>query len=215
MGVLLGDGFFGKNKNGTHAYLMLKSVDKDFVVKFKETVSAITGKEYSIYTRDPKKKNWNVLHICKCYDPELVAEFKDMTRNKTVVPNSILDGEENTQIAFLQGLMDSEGWISVQLRPMKQSQITLAFANTSSWTKDVWHLFRKLGIEVSKLYRSSKPNKKELYWFKINIVDYLKKGLSFNIERKRNRLEFVSRILNDFTCNYGKDAYKRPVEDKV
>lgn len=220
-GVLLGDGFYGKagwsNKaNGRkYAYVMLKAIDWDFVNNFREKVKKITGKSYSIYKSNPKKKNRNILYICKCYSPKIVEESARLTKNKTEIPNFIMDSEPEIQKQFLQGLMDSEGYVTMSLSSLKQWHVGIYFANTSAFTKDVWHMFHNVGISTSKLsIRKMKDDRKDVFWFKIDILDYVEAGMTFNIKRKRDRLEFISIILRDYMCSY-KKAYKMPVEEIV
>jgi DNA-binding transcriptional regulator WhiA len=206
-GVLLGDGFFGCNGNGTHAYLMLKAVDRDFVEKFRDTIEKVTGKTYSVYSLKEEHPKHKPLFLCKCYATELVAEFKEITRDKSMIPNFIMDGDDTIKKSFLQGLMDSEGWITVILNSLKISNIALNFGNTASWTKDVCRMFNECGITTSKIYTKNQQEKKALFWFSLDIMEYINAGMTFNIKRKRNRLNFASRILNDYTREYKTRQY--------
>lgn len=199
-GVMLGDGFYAK-KNPI--YIMLKAIDKDFVETWRDVIKRMYGKEYAIGTMKPEGEKRSLLYFCKVYGKEKVEEIKQLTIDRTIIPNFVHDGNDEVLKSFIQGLMDSEGYITISLSAIKQCHIGLYFANTSRWTKDLWHLFKKLNIEISDLkIRKMKDGRKDLYWFKINFLDYLKVGLSFNIERKKARLKFVSRIFNDYTHNY-------------
>lgn len=207
-GVMMGDGFFVEKPHG--CYVMLKAIDFDFVITWRNCVERLYNDKYSIYNVKPEGKNRQLLYLCKVYGKEKIKEFKELTHNRTEVPNFVKDGDNATKTYFLQGLMDSEGYVTLCLNSLKQSHIGLYFANTSSWTKDVWHLFNSLNVKTTKLYRRKmKDGRKDVFYFKIHIQDYLAKGLSFNIERKRKRLEFISKILNDYTCNYKGANYKK------
>lgn len=210
-GVMLGDGYIGKNHKGQPTYFMLKSIDEDFLEFWRNCIERIYGKAYSIYTQKPEGPNRNVCYVCRVYGGERVKEFLHLTKDKSEIPNFIFDGDDDSKKSFIQGLMDSEGYITLSLSPIKDQHIGLYFANTSRWTKDFWHIVKKLGIEVSDLHlRKMKDGRKDVYNFKLNILDYVNAGLSFNILRKRRRFEFITKILNDYTHNYKGFKYTQP-----
>lgn len=213
-GVMLGDGFFSKTKNGF--YIMLKVIDKDFVTFWRNCIERMYGKQYSIYEMKPEKETRQKCYLCKVYGKDKVDEVEELTHNRTEIPNFVFDGDKEVKKSFIQGLMDSEGYITTSFSPIKDTHIGLYFANTSRWTKDFWHLFKSLNIEVSDLkLRKMKDGRKDLYWFKINILDYVNSGLSFNIFRKRRRLEWIFKILNDYTHNYKGRRYSLAISEKV
>lgn len=219
-GVLLGDGFYGNQHKSKHPekydYVMLKVIDIEFAEKFQATVERLTGKKYSIYKMPSGRKTWQDLYLCKCYAPWLVEESLFVTKNRTEIPNFVQDGDVQTKVAFIQGIMDSEGYLTMSISPLKSWHVGIYVACSSAWMKDLWHMFSDLGIKTGKLLRTvMKDGRKTMYSFKIDIFDYQEKGLSFAMKRKRDRLEFVSRILRDYTCSY-KEAYKNAqVEDRV
>lgn len=219
-GVILGDGFFGKEswKKEGYAYLLLKSIDIEFVEKFRSVVQNLTGKQYSIYKNTDKGdgKKRQPCHLCKCYAKELVTELVAFSNNKTEIPNFIKDGDSEIKLAFIQGLMDSEGYITMSISSLKQWNVGIYLACTASWMKDVYRFFKECDIKTSDLsIRKMKDGRKDVFWFKIDIQDYIDKGLSFCMTRKKSRLEFIAKILRDFTSSY-KMAYKIAcVEDKV
>lgn len=214
-GVFLGDGFLGKNQKKEYKYIMLKTVDKEFVERFIESLDVVFGYRPNIYTMNPYNSNANLLYACKAFIPGEVNNIVERTKGKTEIPNFVKGGDEYTKKAFIQGLMDSEGYITISLSTLKSSAIGLFFASTSSWVKDFWHLVRSVDIGVSKLYiRKMKDGRKDVFWFKLDILDYVNSGLSFNINRKKHRLDFVVKILRDYMHNY-KEQYKNPIEDIV
>jgi len=214
-GVFLGDGFLGKAR-GQYRFIALKAVDPDFVRTWRDCVERLYGKELKIYTMKPDKPNRQSLYLCKFFNGEVIDELRKLTHEKTEIPNFVHDGDVNIKKAFIQGLMDSEGYVKLSLSPIKQNDIGVYFAATSSWVKDLWHIFSEIGIEVSKIHiRKFKDGRKNVYWFKINILDYIASGLTFNIERKRKRLRFISEILNDYTRNYKGRRYSLALQETV
>jgi len=215
-GVLLGDGFYEEHPSNRSPYVMLKAADRDFVEHFAEVVSRLVGKKYAVCANSRAKGNCRAQWHCKCYHRPLVQESIEVTRGKTIIPNGVLMAERAVQIAFLQGLMDSEGWITCVLKPMGMGYMQLAFAVTAPWAKDVHRLFENLGVRATKIHVRNFPDRngqprKPLYSFNLHIGDYLSAGLGFNIKRKADRLAWCSRILTDYTRNYPRyaDYYKR------
>lgn len=231
-GVILGDGCIYKNpKTGTKA-ITLKAIDEAFVNKWADVVERLWGFRYAVTKFDPNEKGRqrSPMFRCRSGKPEMYDEVLEVTRGKTIVPNGVLMGDRSVKIAFLQGLMDSEGWIAIHLASLGRSYLTIGFAVTAPWADDVHRLFKEMGVRVSDLkVRQPRPSKlgterKPLRDFTIDIQDYVRAGLGFVAERKANRLALATRILNDFTSSYQRYAshasrFKRtdagPVDDKV
>lgn len=213
-GVLLGDGFYGKpSPPRGSAYVMLKSIDRDFVERWQAVLEEITGRQYAIGTLKPAAKNRRPLHFAKCYNKELVEESIEVTRDKTVVPNGILMADALVKKSFIQGLMDSEAWITAKLQSLGACTVQMTFGVTDPWIRDVHTMFGELGIGVSRIYTRKfkddpkylKP-RKNLMYFNIDILEYVDAGLGFNIKRKSDRLRFCSKILRDYTRDYPRYA---------
>jgi intein/homing endonuclease len=212
-GVFLGDGFV------SNGYVQIKAIDKEFVECWRDCVKRLFGKEYSLYYCKPESDKRQPLWICKMYGQDKVDHLTQVTHMKSEIPNYIKDGSKNVKLSFIQGLMDSEGWVYLSISPLKSSNIGLAFANTASWTKDLHYIFKEVGIKTSDIVRRKfNDGRKDLFTFKIDVNDYVDCGLGFNIPRKQRRLDFVARILNDYTRNYKGKNYtdsSTPVEDIV
>lgn len=201
-GVFLGDGFVSQG------YVQIKAIDKEFVEAWRDCVKRIYGKEYSLYYVKPESKARQAQWICKMYGQDKVNHLQEVTHMKTEIPNYVKDGSRKVKISFIQGLMDSEGWVSLSLSSLKQSNIGLNFANTSSWTKEVWHIVRELGIKTTEIVRRKfKDGRKDIFSFKLDLLEYVSCGLGFNMPRKQRRLDFIVKILNDYTREYHGQKY--------
>lgn len=226
-GVILGDGFYEAAPKCSSPYVMLKAADRDFVEYWAACVSRLCGKQYSVYMNSASKNDGKhrALWHCKVYNKELLAETIMVTADKTIIPNGIKSGKKEVKMQFLQGLMDSEGFVTMTLTPLKGSNLRLEFGVSEPWCKEVRELFGEVGILTTPVTRRKFaptkwcPNqRREYFQFRIDILDYVNAGMTFNIERKRHRLEYITHILRDFTRNYPRyqDYYKRSaVEDKV
>lgn len=233
-GVLLGDGHINytqrslenaaDNKNRRGPMLMLKCCDYEMIDAWRDSIKEITGFGYKISKHNPgvnshgKRKQYKL----RVSERLLVDEAQELTAHKTIIPNEIWSGSGDVKKAFIQGLMDSEGWINFFLSDgLKHCDMTLGFACADPWFDDFYRLVNAVGVETSKIYNRKPAFKKNgekckpLRLFKLSIHGYINAGLSFTIKRKRDRLEFCSRILNDYMRDYPRyDDYYR-VDDIV
>ena len=211
-GVLLGDGFYEKaHQPRTPARVMLKSIDRDFVEYWRDTIMRLCGTKYSIYISKSKLANRHDLYLCRVYAPEFAIESFELTCKKTSIPDEIKNGIEEVKKGFIQGVMDSEGWITARLCTFGPSRIQMTVGVTDPWLIDLHRMFEDIGVETGKIHirkfsdnpKYLKPRKNLLY-FDINIPEYVQAGLDFNIKRKSDRLAWCSKILRDYTRDYPK-----------
>jgi hypothetical protein len=232
-GVLLGDGHINYTEralecaldkaNRRGPMLMLKCCDYDMIAAWRDAIKDITGFDYKISKHSPgaNSKGKRQQYKLRVADRNLVDEAETVTKHKTIIPEEIIGGAIDTKKSFIQGLMDSEGWINFHLDSLKYCDLTLGFACADTWFEDFYRLVNAMGIETSKIYNRKKTTKqngepsKQIRLFRLSIPDYVNAGLSFTIKRKRDRLAFCSQILNDYTRDYPKyeDYYR--VDDIV
>jgi hypothetical protein len=233
-GALLGDGHINytrrsllnasdpKSRRGP--MLMLKVCDLDFIEAWRDAIKDITGFEYKISKHNPGQNSGShrQQYKLRVANRELVDEAETLTKHKSQFPPQIAKAKRDVQIAFVQGLMDSEGWINFYLSGgLGQNDMTLGFGCADPWFDDFYQFVQKLGVRTSRIYRRKPTRKKNgepgkpFRLFKMEIPSYLNAGLSFTIRRKADRLAFCSRILNDYTRDYPRyeDYYR--VDDIV
>lgn len=227
-GALLGDGHIHYTKrafeNGKGPMLMLKVCDYDFIDAWKNAIKEITGFDYKISKHNPGvnshgKRQQFKLRVSLRW---LVDEAENITKHKTEIPLSVLNGSLDVKKSFITGLMDSEGWINFCLSGgVGQNDMTLGFACGDPWFEDFYHMVQSLGVKTSKIYKRPPVKKKNgedgkiLHLFRMDIPSYINAGLGFSIKRKADRLEYCSRILNDYTLNYPKYKDYYGVDDIV
>lgn len=209
-GVFMGDGFVERYKPGSSVcYIGLKAIDKDFVEHYQQVLFRLTGKLYKLHAESPESANRHTRWRCRVGYRELVEKTLSDTQRKLKIPDWIMMGDSEEKRAFIQGVMDSEAWISCTLQALGPSRVQMSVGVTSDWIHSLHKLFSELNVETTKVYtRKFKDSPKYLkprrdfYSFDIDIVQYVDAGLTFNILRKRHRLEYCSRILRDFTRDY-------------
>lgn len=209
-GVFLGDGFTERYKPGSSVvYIGLKAIDKDFVEHYQQVLLTLTGKLYKMHVEAESGPNRHPRFRCRVGDRQLVELTRTETALKETIPASVMQGTADMKKSFIQGVMDSEAWIQCSLNPIGPSTIQLSVGVTNDWIKQLHQLFSEVGVETTKIGTRKhgddpkylKP-RKDFHSFSIHILEYVDAGLSFNIKRKRDRLEYCSRILRDFTREY-------------
>lgn len=87
---------------------------------------------------------------------------------------------------FIQGLMDSDGWISKR-KNGKYTKYEVGFKNTSVITPKIYNLMKEMGLNCSRLsfYKVSRygKNTKPVWTWTIHPGDYITK-VGFGIQRK-------------------------------
>jgi len=217
-GVLLGDGHINYTPNALAdvrrgPMLMLKCCDIEMIEAWRDAIKTIIGFDYKISKHNPGINSGahRQQYKLRVAQRQFVDQAETDTSHKTKIPGYILAGDREIKLAFIQGLMDSEGWINFHLSGgIGMNDMTLGFGCCDVWFDAFYQLVQSQGIKVSKVY-TRKPVKKRngedgktLHLFKFDIQSYIDAGLGFTIKRKADRLAFCSRILNDYMREYPK-----------
>lgn len=213
-GVYMGDGFTQNYKPGSSVvYIGLKVIDRDFVEHYIQVMQRLTGMQYKMQFEKAQGPRRNPRFTCRVGNRELVEKTRSETALKTIIPASVMTGTSEMKKGFIQGVMDSEAWITCSLNPIGTSNIQLTVGVTDDWIKQLHKLFSEVGVTTTKIGTRKhahdpkylKP-RKDFHSFSIHILEYVAAGLGFNIKRKQDRLEYCSRILRDFTREWPRYA---------
>jgi hypothetical protein len=181
VGVILGDGCLYVGKSSYQ--LSVTSEDYDFCKNCSDIINNLFDKRGSI---KEVKKNGKIsyyqLVVCS---KDIVFFLKDLTKNKTKIPLFIYKNNKFKK-HFVQGLMDSDGWISEINASDGFKRYRVGFKNTSGWTKDFKDILRDLKVKTGKIREvGNSRSYKSAYTFTINTFDYCSK-IGFRINRKNN-----------------------------
>ncbi len=180
LGSLFGDGclYIGKN-----CYqFSITSEDYDFCEKCYNIVNELFGKKGRIKTvRKNNRISYYQLVVCS---KDIVYFLKDLTESKTKIPTFIYKNKENKK-SFIQGLMDSDGWISKVNASDGYIRFRVGFKNISEWSNEFKDMFIGLGVRTGKMRKvSNNRSIREAYSFTINTFDYCSE-IGFRIDRKK------------------------------
>ena len=189
LGVMLGDGTYCYDIFNKPSGVRLNVKDKDFALNFKEKLERIIKREVRI-TKFPSCPNlWSVYF----HSTELANLIKNYREN---INQIMLNAPKECQIAFLEGLYDSEGHVHYNF--IRKGKKEIGFSNTTKNTiKLVYSLLKKYKIRSQISHRKQK---KELYIISITHRHYLTifhQLIHFSIARKQDRL-------NQMICSYSR-----------
>jgi hypothetical protein len=152
-----------------------------------ETVQKYLQRAYKKKSRIRKtKRGYFRLNV---YSKELFHELQKFRNN----PRLILDGSENFQVGFLQGIFDAEGSIRLERR-----YVTVSSNNTKT-IKVVMTLLKEFGIKIGKPFKDKNNVISIPFYGKENLVIF-DKIIGFRHPDKKKRLDLLVR----------KIAYKSP-----
>jgi intein-encoded DNA endonuclease-like protein len=189
LGVYLGDG--SVSKNGTSRVFRLTAIDKDFVEKTSGLLQEITGKNANI-NQCREARSINQPYVTACYDRELCNHLQEATEFKTVIPDYVKEWPIENKIAFVEGLMDSEGFVATDKRnDSARSRYFMGYKSCDVWVPEFIRVLESIGIKIGKV-RQEKPRKegyKVPTAFNIKMQSWVDSGCKFGIKRKQDRVD--------------------------
>lgn len=184
-GVYLGDGCVSKDR---YYCFRLNTIDHDFALATKRALSDVTDYDVTIKKHDVKRGRPN--HALYCGDPDLGKYLVLMTNDKRQLPAYIWQASREEILAFISGLMDSEGFVGANKNPTNR-RYYMGFKSTDIWVPEFVRLLEGAGIRVGKVSKEAplKPGYKEPTRFTIKMKSWVDSGAKFNIARKQSRVD--------------------------
>lgn len=189
LGVYLGDGCV--TTQGGYPVFRLNAIDGDFVQATKEALEDLTDRPINVCVHAVKKSS-KPNHSLRCGDPEICANLKEVSQDKEIIPEFVFDWPEELQMKFVEGLMDSEGYVAVNRKwETACSRYFMGFKSCDKWVLDFHKILTGLGVKTGEI-TEEKPRKP---WYKVPVRFYIKmqswvdSGLKFNIKRKQDRVD--------------------------
>lgn len=188
VGVYLGDGCVTTHQG--RLVFRLNTIDEDFANATKEALAKFTNRPISIHLVSKEKDNGRPQYMLRCGDSEIAAHLREITGNKTKIPESIIDGEKESQLAFIVGIMDSEGFVGANSNQTNR-RYYMGFKSCDVWIPDFMRMLEVNGIRFGKV-QTEVPYKngyKAPTRFTIKMQSWINAGCKFNIVRKQRRVE--------------------------
>ncbi len=192
LGVYLGDGAVTVARStGRKDRLVfrLNTIDEDFAEATKAALVELSGYKVSLCCHavsKSSKPNWALA----LGDRELCDRLVTDTEKKRIIPSYVLGWSRGLKLAFIVGLMDSEGFVAANSNHTGR-RFYMGFKSCDLWVSDFVSLLQSVGIEVGKIgvERPLKPGYKTPRRFAIKMQSWVDSGARFNIARKQNRVD--------------------------
>lgn len=191
LGVYLGDGCVRQN-HGKKQFAM-NTIDLDFAVAVKDAFE-MCGFTSNIHgpMKDKRFSKSAEFYTVNSSSQEMCSALVDDTDAKEKIPGWIFGASKQSRIAFIAGLMDSEGFVAEQKkRTAKGNQcFYMGFKSCDTWVTDFITLLEKTGVRIGKvgIEQPRKEGYKTPMRFTIKMQSWIDSGCYFNIQRKQSRV---------------------------
>jgi intein-encoded DNA endonuclease-like protein len=213
LGVYLGDGCV------THVQgydrFRLNTIDEDFAQATSAAVEDITGRRYPVNGpyQDKRFSQSRPQYQFYCGNTDLCDRLKHQTGEKQKIPEWVFTADKDLRLAFIAGLMDSEGFVA-ENKNWTNRRFYMGFKSCDAWVLDFVRLLEETGIRTGQVYTEEprKAHYKRPTAFRIKMQSWVDSGAYFNCSRKQRRVDewasvgpYVQRdakaILNEHTSN--------------
>lgn len=193
LGTYFGDASVVKRTENCYTFT-IESIDHDFMERVSRELKSFTGKSVNIFERNRRTGKGNKMYGLTCSQKFTFKQFIDDTGNGKFIPDYVFSWPEENRIAFVEGAMDSDGWISERKNPSGITQFQMGYGTTYSWTFDMKTLMEGLGIECCKIREYKTKSNKTMLSFTIAIKSFVSSLVKFTAQRKRNRVRDYIRL---------------------
>lgn len=202
LGAILTDGSFAQGRtHKSHWHrIVFGSIDREFCEAVNDGCEELIGRRYAIMHRPRNDRPFWVMQMT---NSRLWAWAFQITHGKQRVPTEILNASDDIKLAFLAGVMDGDGWISVlALKPnatrRNPSQtFGVGVFSCDPWIWDVKRLTDSLGLVTTgpKIRKAKSPQHRDGHDLRFRLASFAAAELPLRIERKKARLEGLRRHL--------------------
>jgi hypothetical protein len=192
LGVYLGDGAVTiARSTGRSDRLMfrLNTIDEEFAQATKSALSGLSDYKVSL-CRHAVSKSSKPNHALALGDRALCERLVADTEKKRIIPSYVFGWPRELKLAFIVGLMDSEGFVAANSNHTGR-RFYMGFKSCDPWIMEFVSLLQSVGIEVGKIEveKPLKPGYKIPRRFAIKMQSWVDSGARFNIARKQRRVD--------------------------
>lgn len=188
LGVYLGDGCV-TNQNGKPAF-RVNTIDPDFAEEIKSAINIrYPGYHVGVSKHNVSKSSKPNYSLC-CTSPELCEDMVRLTDKKRKIPSLLTLEDKGIRLAFIAGLMDSEGYVAANRNPTNR-RYYMGYKSCDKWVPDFIKILESVGVKIGKVSQEE-PRKKGYKVptrFTIKMQSWIDSGCYFKIRRKQARVE--------------------------
>lgn len=184
VGVYLGDGCVTTHQG--RLVFRLNTIDRDFAEAVESALQEHSDRRIGVHAF-PVKGSGKPNISLRCGDPVLAERLRADTGAKTRLPEWVWTANHAALLAFIAGLMDSEGFVSRNTH----GATYMGFKSTDVWFEDFVRVLNRAGIEVGKIgvEQPRKPGYRTPKRLHIKLASWVRAGAYFNIARKQERVD--------------------------
>lgn len=193
LGVYLGDGCVTRpsSRSAPHRRCFkLNTIDKDFAEATTVALRELTDATSCVSTHKVRTSpNDNHSLYCGCDD--LCNLLVKDTERKSKLPVYIWRWPRENKLAFIGGLMDSEGFVAANKSNPTNRRFYMGFKSCDLWVFEFKTFMESVGIRTGK-YSTEKPRKpgyKTPHRFHVKMQSWIDSGARFEIGRKQSRVD--------------------------
>lgn len=192
LGVYLGDGavtVWRQAGKSDRLIFRLNTIDKDFALATKTALQDLSRYTVSLCCHavaKSNKPNWALALGDRALCERLIAD----TEKKRIIPPYVWGWPRDHRLAFIAGLMDSEGFVAANSNHTGR-RFYMGFKSCDLWVPDFVKLLQSVGIIVGKIgiERPRFSGYKTPMRFAIKMQSWIDSGARFNIARKQSRVD--------------------------
>lgn len=200
LGVYFGDGCITNERK--RKVFRLEVMDEDFALEFVKQLESLKAhnKFYKI-ENSRYIQGYSYIVVCRQYD--LINTLLEDTNNKTTIPDYVYKWNKENKLAFIAGLMDSEGFVSQRTKIMKNGlpSFQMGIKMDFNILKQFKKILQSVGIKTGKFSLTKTIVNIQTANLSININSWIDSGAYFNIQRKNKKVQeyYSNTNLNEYT----------------
>ena len=197
IGAIFGDGTIGvyslASEQTMHT-VSIRCMDYECVKRVNDEVNKFFDESHKVYTYT--NPNGTIMYGTSFHSVHTHAIFHYFVREKLFIPDEIFRADRDSQLDFVAGLFDTDGYVSAGVR------YRVGFASRHrTFVEDLVRLLSKLGVNVGSIYSQVSQYGTTIYVIKPNIRSFIMAGCYFYIPRKFNKLKGYGSIVEQFAGN--------------
>lgn len=185
-GVYFGDGSITK-RSEKHFQFAFETIDKDFMQHVLDVLFLLLKKTPKVTQRNRGKNRNDTYYIS--VSNIFFKEMYDSTYKKQIIPDWIKHGSLDIKKSFLQGCLDSDGWVSVHHNKKGTKSYSMGYCKGAGYVFDIITMMKEVGLHIPPPKAKEQKSNKVCFYIVINIQSWIKSGMIFSIARKNNRVE--------------------------
>lgn len=188
LGVYLGDGCVTLHQG--YLVFRLNTIDREFAEATKAALAEYTKRPIAIHEHAVKGSRKNNFSL-RCGDPDICQALQSETERKAIIPAYVFEWPLDHKMAFIAGLMDSEGFVAANGVNPTNRRFYMGFKSCDGWVPEFVRLLESVGIRIGKVQTEAprKPGYKPPTRFTIKMQSWIDAGGYFNIPRKQSRVD--------------------------